>query len=135
MTLLFNTLGLPEHARPLARLIHDYDSTVTLEKLPDGHPWLFEAPNKPYALVHRPMHAPEYVIESFPESMLDERILAILVEGDMHKAGKKLANFDPVHWARMQLESRKREDELGAANELWEFKMRQRNDTGKKVIR
>lgn len=134
MTLLFNTLGLPETARPVARLIQDYNPTVTLERLPDSSPWLIDNPGKPYALVHRPLGLPEYIIESFPESMLDERLLAILIEGDMHRAGKKLSNFDPVGWAKQQLEARKREDELGAANELWEFKMRQRNETGKRVL-
>lgn len=134
MTLLFNTLGLPDHARSIARAINDYDPSVTLERLPDGSPWLHDNPGKPYALVHRGLGMQEYIIESFPESMLDERLLAILIEGDMHKAGKSLKNFDPVHWAKMQLEGRKREDELGAAQELFEFKRRKAFGVGKTVL-
>lgn len=134
MTLLFNTLGLPEHARPIARLINDYDPSVSLERLPEGSPWLIDNPTKPYALVHRGMGKPEYIIESFPESMLDERLLAILVEADMNRSGRKLENFDPVGFANRMLQERKREDERGAANELWEWKLRQRNENGKRVL-
>jgi hypothetical protein len=130
----FSTLGLPEHARWLAETINDYDDRLSLEKLPPGHPWLQDQPDKPYAIIHRPTHAPEYVVESFPESMLDERLLAIVFEADMNRAGRKLDRFDALgHAARLKQE-RLIADRKASAADRFEYLQRRRTERGKVVI-
>lgn len=130
----FSTLGLPEHARWLAETINDYDDRLFLERLPAGHPYLQEQPDKPYALVHRPTHAPEYVIESFPESMLDERLLAIVFEADMNRAGRKLDRFDALRHARELAQARQIADRKASAADRFEYLQRRRTGRGKLVI-
>lgn len=133
MTLLFSNLGLPEHARPLARLINDYDHYLSLERLPDGHEWLKANPDKPYAVWHRHPGLTPYIIESFPESMLDHRIMAVILQGDAEKHGWDMSKFDPIGATAMLLEGRKREDEMAAANDLMAFKQNRLHDTGKRL--
>ena len=122
MVTLFRNLGLPEHARPLAQLIQDFDPTVFLERLPDGHPWLEGNPDKPYAVIHRHPNFPEYVIESYSADRLDHRVFANLAFGDANRHDWDLAEFDPVGTAAMLLEGRRREDENEAANDYMAFK-------------
>lgn len=121
MTILFDTLGLPDHARPLARLINDYDRNLTLERLPERHPWLIDNPDKPYAVVHRSPQFGEYVVASYAEYSLDERIFANIVAGDARKHGWDMSEFDPIGAARTLVEARRREDELEAANDRMKF--------------
>jgi hypothetical protein len=127
MTILdFRELGLPPHARDLPKIIHDIDPTVTLERLPNGHPYLVAQPDKPYALIHRPAGMPEYVIESFPESMLDERMISILFEWDVNRFGQSLDKFAAVDHARHVRLERARADELQEKNDKMAFMMKKR---------
>lgn len=126
MTISFQHLGLPERARPIAQLIADYDQYLSLERLPNGHPWLIDNAEKPYAVIHRMPGVPEYVIESYGEGSLDSRIFANIIQGDAAKHGWDLAEFDPINAAAMLLEGRKREDELDEANDRMAFKLRER---------
>lgn len=130
----FRTLGIPEHARWLAEAVNDYDDRLFLERLPAGHPYLTAQPDKPYAVIHRPTHAPEYVVESFPETMLDERILAIIFQGDMNRAGRKMDKFDALRTARHVRQEREIADRKASAADKFEFRMRKRTERGKLVI-
>lgn len=116
--ILFNTLSLPhQKARDTAEMIQDYDPELFLERLPEGHPWLIDNSSKPYALIHRPLGLPEYVIESFAESFLDERVLARVFEWDTRRFGKELSKFDALAHARRVAEAKSRDDRLGDDNE------------------
>jgi hypothetical protein len=126
MTVLFSQLGLPEHARSLANLINDHDNRLSLEKLPADHPWLQGNPGKPYAVIHRPFHAPEYVVASYPEHLLDHRIFADIIAGDARTHNWDMEEFDPVYVAQNLLRARRRMDDKGAAQELMEWKMERR---------
>lgn len=126
MTVMFNTLGLPDHARPLARLISDYDPTLSLERLPERHPWLLANPNKPYAVIHRSLQFGEYIVDSYPESMLDERVFALIVQGDARRHGFDMDKFDALARSQMLLEQRRREDALESANDKMAFSMKRR---------
>lgn len=121
MTVDFSTLGLPERARPLAKLIHDYDDTLTLERLPIGHPWLIDNADRPYALVHRGLGMQEYVVESYPESMLDARIMGYILEADIRRAGKDVSKFDTLTAAQTLLAERKNQDRIEEANDRMAF--------------
>lgn len=130
----FSTLGLPEHARWLAETINDYDDRLFLEKLPPNHPYMVGQPDKPFAIIHRPTHAPEYVVESFPESMLDERLLAIVFESDMNRAGRKMDRFDALRAARHIKQEREIADRKASAADRFDYVQRRRTGRGKLVI-
>lgn len=123
MVTLFKNLDLPEKGRVVAQILNDYNHELFLEKLPPGHPWIKEAPNKPYAVIHRPMGLPEYIIKNYSESMLDERILAQVWEWDTHRFGKKLDKFDALTHARHILEERKRADDLEEKRERMKYEL------------
>jgi len=133
MVILFQHLGLPEHARPLAQMLNDYDPTLSLERLPDSHPWLIDNPDKPYAVIHRGLGMQEYIIESYPEDRLDHRVFANTVFGDANKHNWDFDEFDPVAASKLLLEERRRAEEREEANLQWDYRMRMRNDTGKRV--
>lgn len=126
MPILFQSLGIPEHARAVANALHDYDPTLSLERLPDAHPWLIDHPDKPYAVWHRSPAFPDYIIESYAESQLDHRIIANTVFGDANRHNWEADQFDPVTAAYHLVEARRRTDELTAGNELsmWREKRR-----------
>jgi hypothetical protein len=119
-------LDLPVKGRDIARILSDYDHELCLERLPNGHPYLAEQPDKPYAVIHRPLGLPEYIIKVFPESMLDERILAQVFEWDTSRFGGKLDKFDALGHAKFILDSRKRADEQEELREKMKYKLDKR---------
>lgn len=124
---LFNQLGLPDHARHVAQMIQDYDPTLFLERLPQGHLWLIQNPDRPYALIHRPVGLPEYVIESFSEGWLDERIFARVLEWDTRRFGKQLDKFDALNAARHLSQLKAQEDRLAEDSERMLFHLKKGN--------
>jgi hypothetical protein len=130
----FRTLGIPEHARWIAEAVNDYDPELSLERLPDNHPYMIGQPDKPFAIIHRPTTAPEYVVESFPESMLDERLLAIVAQNDMNRSGRSLEKHDALRWAANVKQERDIADRKATAADKFEFRMRKRTGRGKLVI-
>ena len=122
----FEHLDLPEKGRHIAKILSDYDHELHLEKLPPGHPFIAEQPDKPYAVIHRPLGLPEYIIKVFPESMLDERILAQVFEWDTSRFGGKLDKFDALGHARFILDERKRADEQEELREKMKYTLNKR---------
>lgn len=110
-----------EQARTVARAITDYDPELQLVRLPDGHPYLLGQPDKPYAIVHRYQSDYEHIIENFPESMLDERLLAIVAERDIRRAGGDLSKLDLLNSAYMVTQARARAERDEAARDLIDF--------------
>lgn len=117
----FSNLDLPVRGREIAQILSDYDHELHLIKLPPGHDYLAEQPDKPYAVIHRPLGLPEYIIKVYPESMLDERILAQMFEWDTSRSGGKLDKFDALHHARYILEERRRADEQEEKREYMKY--------------
>ena len=122
----FEHLDLPEKGRHIAKILSDYDHELHLVKLPPGHPFIAEQPDKPYAVIHRPLGLPEYIIKVFPESMLDERILAQVFEWDTSRFGGKLDKFDALGHARFILDERKRADEQEELREKMKYTLNKR---------
>lgn len=119
--MIFEHLGLPEKGRDIAKILSDYDHELFLEKLPPGHPYIAEQPDKPYAIIHKPMGLPEYIIKVFPESMLDERMLAQVFEWDTSRSGGKLDKFDALGHARQILLERRRADDQEEKREKMKY--------------
>lgn len=105
-------LDLPPKGRDVARILRDYDHELYLERLPESHPYRVEQPDKPFAVIHRPLGLPEYIIRVYPESMLDERIIADVIRADAAKAGFELDKFDALTAASHVLQERRRSDEI-----------------------
>jgi hypothetical protein len=105
-------LDLPHRARDVARVLQDYDHELFLERLPPSHPYIIEQPDKPFAVIHRPVGAPEYIVRVYPESMLDERVIADVIRADAAKSGFDLDKFDALSAANQVLHERKRSDEI-----------------------
>lgn len=105
-------LDLPAKGRDVARVLQDYDHELYLERLPPNHPYMIEQPDKPFAVFHRPLGLPEYIIRVYPESMLDERIIADVIRADAAKAGFELDKFDALTAANHVLHERRRSDEI-----------------------
>ncbi len=126
MVTLFKNLDLPPAGREAAQIINDYNHELFLEKLPPGHPYLADQPNKPYALFHKPMGLPEYIIAAYPESMLDARIVAQVFEWDTHRYGKKLDKFDALGHARRVMDERRNADRKEEKREMMEYKLDKR---------
>jgi len=121
MVMTFEHLDLPEKGRDIAKILSDYDHELHLEKLPPQHPYIIEQPDKPYAIIHRPIGLPEYIIKVFPESMLDERMLAQVFEWDTSRTGGSIDKFDALTHARHILHERKRADELEEKREKMKY--------------
>lgn len=119
----FENLDLPENGRHIAKILSDYDHELYLERLPPQHPYLIEQPDKPFAVIHRPLGLPEYVVKVFSETMLDERILAQIFEWDTARFGGSLDKFDALTKANWILNERKRADELEEARERMKYKL------------
>lgn len=134
MVILFQHLGLPEHARTLAKTINDFDPTLSLERLPEGHPWLEANPDKPYAVWHRSPAFEDYIIESYSEDRLDHRVLANLMFGDANRHDWNLEEFDPIAATHHLLEERRRAEINEENNLRMDYALRQRNGTGKRVL-
>lgn len=126
LMITFEHLDLPEKGRHIAKILSDYDHELFLEKLPPQHPYLLGQPDKPFAVIHRPMGLPEYVVKVFPESMLDERILAQVFEWDTSRFGGQLDKFDALTKANWIMNERKRADELEEARERMKYKLEKR---------
>lgn len=120
--MLLDHLDLPhEEARTTARILNDYDPDLHLERLPDGHPWLIQAPNRPYAVIHRPFGQAEYVVDSFPPTMLDDRLLGIVFSWDSRRFGKDLDKFDARYGAERIRRERLRGDEIEEGRDRMRF--------------
>lgn len=119
-------LDLPVKGREIAQIISDYDPELHLERLPSNSEYLIEQPDKPFAVIHRPFALPEYIIKTYPESMLDERIIAQLFEWDTSRFGGKLDKFDALGHARFLLEERRRADEQEEKREYMKYILNKR---------
>lgn len=120
-------LDLPARGRDVARVLQDYDHELHLERLPPGHPYIAEQPDKPFAVIHRPIGLPEYIIRVYPESMLDERIIADVIRADAAKSGFELDKFDALTAANHVLHERRRSDEVQEKMDRMEWERKRLN--------
>lgn len=121
---MFDTLGLPPKGVPIARVLKDIDPTLSLQRLPVGHPRLTDEPTKLYAVVHGalPPQGLGYIVATYPESMLDDRVIRAVIEGSaqFHHWNKEV--FDPEEMAARLLYTRRVEDEREEAMLQMDYK-------------
>lgn len=103
-----------EHQR-IAEIIQDYDPKLRLVWILPEDRQLNE--QHPFAVVHSPDNAPEYVVMRLRESEVDHRILARLWGSD-DKNGNVLTRIEAEESARRAVELKKQQDEIEEAKEM-----------------
>lgn len=91
--------------RRIAAVIRDIFPTVRLLKLDSLHPSF--SPERPFALVDEPNLAPAYVIKALKESEIDERLIAFLVENNLHDSNSKVNRLGILEMAQKAVEAKR----------------------------
>jgi hypothetical protein len=97
-----------DHQRRVAATIADVFPTVRLLRMEPGHP-SFD-PQRPFALVDEPNLAPPYHIRNVAESEIDHRLLAWLLENNMHDPNSQVNKIQLLEMAHAALEARREEE-------------------------
>lgn len=117
----FSTLSdmhLPnELARQTAREIRERWPALRIIRLEPGHPEF--DPRRPFALVDTEPRTLNYVLRVLPETMLNQRLLAELIDQEVRAYG---GTTPTRYWAQEQaaeaMKQRQRAEERGETNEL-----------------
>jgi hypothetical protein len=76
-----------EMKRRVNEMLHDYDPKLSLRRIPADDPWF--DPQKPYGVWEDGVNTAAVAnwVTSVPESEIDHRLVAIIIEGDMKRVG------------------------------------------------
>lgn len=97
-----------EHQRRVARVIADVFPTVRLIRMEPGHP-SFDS-ERPFALVDEPNMSTPYHIRNLAESEIDARLLAWLLENNMHDPNSKANRLQLLEMAEAALDAKREEE-------------------------
>jgi len=108
---------VPEHAHRLARVMADYDPNLYIRKVPEQHPQF--NPERPWAVMYGSNSGGEsYIIQNYPFSMLDERIMADLISADVTKDGGSVDDIVALNAAHEFMKIKKQQEEDAERREL-----------------
>jgi hypothetical protein len=93
-----------EHRR-VAEVISDIFPTVRLIRVDSLHPAY--NPEQPFALVDEPHMLPPYVIRYMRESEVDHRLVAWLVDNNMHDADSKVNKLRVLEMAEAAMKAKR----------------------------
>jgi hypothetical protein len=93
-----------EHRR-VAEVIQDLFPTVRLIRVDSLHPAY--NPEQPFALVDEPHMLPPYVIRYMRESEVDHRLVAWLVDNNMHNADSKVNKLKILEMAEAAMKAKR----------------------------
>jgi hypothetical protein len=93
-----------EHRR-VAEIISDLFPTVRLIRVDSLHPAY--NPEQPFALVDEPHMLPPYVIRYMRESEVDARLVAWLVDNNMHDADSKVNKLRVLEMAEAAMKAKR----------------------------
>ena len=75
-----------EMKRRVGQMLHDYNPKLSLRRIPADDPWF--DPQKPYGVWEENVSSTlSNWVTSAPESEIDPRLVAIIIEGDMQRVG------------------------------------------------
>ena len=94
-----------DHQRRVAAVIRDIYPTVRLIRLDSLHPSF--NPNEPFALIDEPNLLPSYVIRTLPESEIDHRLVAWLIDNNMQDSNSKVNKLDILEMAEKAVEAKR----------------------------
>lgn len=111
-----------DYQRRVAAVIKDIFPTVRLIRLDSLHPSF--TPERPFALIDEPHMLPSYVIRTLPESEIDHRLVAWLVDNNTADPNSKVNRLHILEMA---------EQAVNAKRELeW---MEERRDVMKSIMK
>jgi uncharacterized protein (DUF1499 family) len=90
--------------RRVAEVISDLFPTVRLIKVDSLHPAY--SPEMPFALIDEPHLLPPYVIRYMKESEVDQRLVAWLVENNMHDSNSKVNRLKILEMAEAAMKAK-----------------------------
>jgi hypothetical protein len=102
--------------RRVAEVIRDLFPTVRLIKVDSLHPAY--DPERPFALVDEPHMLPPYVIRYMRESEVDQRLVAWLVENNMHDPNSKANRLQILEMAEAAMKAKRELEWMGEKKEM-----------------
>lgn len=97
-----------DQQRRVAAVIKDVFPTVRLIRMESGHPQF--NPEMPFALIDEPALQPPYLITNLHEAEIDHRLLARLLENNMHDPNSKVNKIQLLEMAYAALEAKREEE-------------------------
>jgi hypothetical protein len=102
--------------RRVAEVISDLFPTVRLIRVDALHPAY--DPQRPFALVDEPHMLPPYVIRYLRESEVDQRLVAWLVENNMHDANSKVNRLKILEMAEAAMKAKRELEWMGEKKDM-----------------
>jgi hypothetical protein len=99
-----------DQQRRVAAVIKDVFPTVRLIRMEPGHPQF--NPEMPFALIDEPNFpgAQPYLITNIHEAEIDHRLVARLIENNMHDPNSKVNKLQLLEMAHAALEAKREEE-------------------------
>lgn len=94
-----------DHQRRVAAVISDLFPTVRLIRLDSLNPHF--NPEQPFALIDEPHMLPSYVIKTLRESEIDHRLVAWLVDNNMHNKDSSVNKLALLEMANKAIEAKR----------------------------
>jgi hypothetical protein len=108
--------------RRVAEVISDLFPTVRLIRVDALHPAY--DPQRPFALVDEPHMLPPYVIRYLRESEVDQRLVAWLVENNMHDANSKVNRLKILEMAEAAMKAKRELEWMGEKKDMMKSVMK-----------
>lgn len=125
-----------DHQRRIASVIRDIYPDVRLIRMHGTDPRF--NPNEPFALVHEPNLMPPYVIRTLPESEIDHRLVAWLIDNDSANENSAANKLDILEMAHRAVEAKREIEYLEERRDVLKSMMKSKKSTYKhegKVLR
>lgn len=97
-----------DQQRRLNEVIRDVFPSVRLVRVPTDHPYF--NPEMQFALIDEPPMGNSYLITNVHESELDHRLLARLMESNMHDPNSQVNKLQLLEMAHAALEAKREEE-------------------------
>jgi hypothetical protein len=115
--------ALPVKAQRIAEIINDLDSSLRLAWIPPDKRSSFD--KNPYAICHFPEGREPYVVMTFSENEVDERLIAKVIARDTRQ-GHSIDKLDAEYRAHLLLEAKNRMEEKEERDEFAQFVIKSR---------
>ena len=112
--------------RRVAEVIQDLFPTVRLIRVDSLHP-AFD-PARPFALVDEPHMLPPYVIRYMRESEVDARLVAWLVDNNIHDANSKVNKLKVLEMAEAAMKAKRELEWMGEKKDMMKSVMSSRKN-------
>ena len=97
-----------DQQRRLNEVIRDVFPSVRLVRVPTAHPYF--TPEMQFALIDAPPMGNSYLITNVHEAELDHRLLARLMESNMHDPNSQVNKLQLLEMAHAALEAKREEE-------------------------